>query len=198
MPACSAAAQTCRLAVVLLVVSAAAEPLAALTLEQAVGHCRETVGRPIVQACLGERGTSGAFESCRRNATPKVRACVRDTIVGAKGRSIFQSALERCRETVGRPVVQACMRQSGPSRDLDACRGKAAPKVRACVRDGMIAAYGRPNFLQTIQHCRQSIGQPMVQTCMIGVGKGSDLEACQAQATPEVQACVQKAMGSAR
>jgi tetratricopeptide (TPR) repeat protein len=41
------------------------------------------------------------------------------------------AALERCRETVGKPIVQACRQAGG---DLAACQGKASPRVRACVQ----------------------------------------------------------------
>lgn len=48
-----------------------------------------------------------------------------------------EAAIERCRSTVGRPIVQACMRSRGATiesqRDLAACRVKATPQVRACV-----------------------------------------------------------------
>lgn len=46
-------------------------------------------------------------------------------------------ALERCRETVGRPIVMPCMRAGGT---LESCRALATPKVRACVA----AAMGKP------------------------------------------------------
>jgi hypothetical protein len=39
--------------------------------------------------------------------------------------------LDNCRQTVGRPLVQACMNyQKGPP--TEACRAKASPAVRAC------------------------------------------------------------------
>jgi tetratricopeptide (TPR) repeat protein len=41
------------------------------------------------------------------------------------------AALERCRETVGRPIVVPCMRAGG---NLESCRALATPKVRACVQ----------------------------------------------------------------
>src|SRR5438105_1710933 len=46
----------------------------ALTKEAAQENCRATVGRPIVQACMG--GGGGSREACREQASPKVRACV--------------------------------------------------------------------------------------------------------------------------
>jgi tetratricopeptide (TPR) repeat protein len=44
------------------------------------------------------------------------------------------SALERCRETVGKPIVMPCMKAGGT---LDSCRALATPKVRACVQAAM-------------------------------------------------------------
>ena len=41
------------------------------------------------------------------------------------------AALERCRETVGRPIVQACMQAGG---NREACREKARPRIRACAQ----------------------------------------------------------------
>ena len=45
--------------------------------------------------------------------------------------------------TVGRPIVQACMRSGGGS--LEACRGRAKPQVVACVIAALNAANGRDN-----------------------------------------------------
>lgn len=42
-------------------------------------------------------------------------------------------ALERCRETVGRSIVQACMQAGG---NMAACRERAGPRVRACAQAG--------------------------------------------------------------
>ncbi len=51
--------------------------VAAATHDEIVESCRQSVGRPIVQACMGgRRGDSGALEECRKKATPQVRACV--------------------------------------------------------------------------------------------------------------------------
>ena len=41
------------------------------------------------------------------------------------------AALERCRETVGRPIVMPCVKAGG---NLELCRALATPKVRACVQ----------------------------------------------------------------
>ena len=52
-------------------------------------------------------------------------------------------ARENCRATVGRPIVQNCMRSGGG--DLETCRTKATPKVHACVQAALNAANGRAN-----------------------------------------------------
>jgi CHAT domain-containing protein len=54
-----------------------------------------------------------------------------------------EAAIERCRMTVGRPIVQACMRAGGGS--IEACREKARPPVVACVVAALNAANGRDN-----------------------------------------------------
>jgi hypothetical protein len=49
-------------------------PARAATHEEIVESCRQSVGRPIVQACMG--GRRDMLEECRQKATPAVRACV--------------------------------------------------------------------------------------------------------------------------
>jgi CHAT domain-containing protein len=55
---------------------------------------------------------------------------------------------------------------------------------------------GAPSFAATFEEiqaaCRESVGKPIVQSCMQAQGKGGDIEACRAKATPAVRACVQK------
>ena len=53
---------------------AGALPAHAATHEEIVESCRQSVGRPIVQACMG--GRRDMLEECRQKATPAVRACV--------------------------------------------------------------------------------------------------------------------------
>ena len=117
-------------------------------LAHAIAHCRDTVGRPAVHACLQAQGHAVVFESCRTKASPSVRACVRSTMISTFGRANFQNVVEQCRQTVGRPIVQECMGgrhlgNKGASRggaDLEQCRAKASPSVRACVRKKLRAA----------------------------------------------------------
>ncbi|WP_454622379.1 CHAT domain-containing protein [Bradyrhizobium cenepequi] len=52
--------------------------------------------------------------------------------------------------SVGRPIVQACMRASGGAASLEACRAKAGPQVRACVMAALTAANGRANVAVAI------------------------------------------------
>jgi CHAT domain-containing protein/tetratricopeptide (TPR) repeat protein len=61
-----------------------------------------------------------------------------------------EAAVERCRMSVGRPIVQACMRASGGAGDLEACRAKASPQVRACVMAALNAANGRANVALSV------------------------------------------------
>jgi len=64
-----------------------AESAAALTLEAARENCRETVGRPFVQACMQASGGPSAREACRAKAFPKVHACVMSALNAANGRA---------------------------------------------------------------------------------------------------------------
>jgi len=63
----------------------------ALTKEEAIENCRATIGRPIVQACM--RGGGGNIETCRAQATPKVRACVSAALNKANGRANIPVAI---------------------------------------------------------------------------------------------------------
>jgi CHAT domain-containing protein len=59
-----------------------------------------------------------------------------------------EAAIENCRMTVGKPIVHACMQAAGGRRggaDLEACRAKASPQVKACVLAALNAANGRAN-----------------------------------------------------
>ncbi|MGY8664562.1 CHAT domain-containing tetratricopeptide repeat protein [Bradyrhizobium sp. UFLA05-109] len=59
-----------------------------------------------------------------------------------------EAAVENCRMTVGKPIVQACMRAGGGpagGANLEACRAKAKPQVHACVLAALNAANGRAN-----------------------------------------------------
>jgi hypothetical protein len=105
----------------------------------------------------------------------------------------FDQAIERCRQTVGRPIVKACLggRRAESGGNLNACRTKASPRVRACVQRAMIAAYGWPKVEEAIEHCRQTIGRPIVRACMAD-GGNADLEECRARAAPQVRSCVRR------
>src|SRR5262245_43007376 len=55
----------------------------------------------------------------------------------------MEDAIENCRNTVGRPIVQACMRGGGSS--MEACRARATPQVKECVQAALNKAHGRAN-----------------------------------------------------
>ncbi|UPJ48823.1 CHAT domain-containing protein [Bradyrhizobium sp. 200] len=61
-----------------------------------------------------------------------------------------ESARESCRMSVGRPIVQVCMRASGGAGNIEACREKARPQVRACVMAALDKANGRANVAVAI------------------------------------------------
>ena len=78
---------------------------------------------------------TGAFTSGRIRFTSLVTALLLPMVVAGTGDAFAQSpALERCRETVGKRIVQSCMQAGG---NLPACREKASPRVRACVQAAM-------------------------------------------------------------
>ena len=70
----------------------------ALTMEQANATCRETVGRPIVQACMGGQGrgpdAEQRREACRAKASPSVRACTIAALNKAHGRANVAVAVD--------------------------------------------------------------------------------------------------------
>jgi CHAT domain-containing protein len=80
---------TCSIA--LLATFAAGERASALSKEQAVENCRQTVGHPIVVACMQGLGGGGDREAnlarCRAGASPKVKACVVAALNAANGRA---------------------------------------------------------------------------------------------------------------
>src|SRR5882672_3849256 len=67
-----------------------------------------------------------------------------------------EAAIEKCRMTVGQPMVRACMQVSGGGKtpgaeaNLEACRAKAKPQVRSCVMAALNAANGRANVAVAI------------------------------------------------
>jgi CHAT domain-containing protein len=63
----------------------------ALTMEQAIARCKESVGRPLVRSCMmgsggALKGGGEARERCIAQATPQVRACVAKALNAANGR----------------------------------------------------------------------------------------------------------------
>ncbi|MCK1739837.1 CHAT domain-containing protein [Bradyrhizobium sp. 139] len=68
--------------------------------------------------------------------------------VGSAAALTKEAALENCRMTVGKPIVHACMQAQGGRKagaDIEGCRAKASPQVRACVMAALNAANGRAN-----------------------------------------------------
>jgi CHAT domain-containing protein len=72
-------------------VIAGSQPAAALSLEQARANCRETVGHPIVHACMQALGKGGDREAnlakCRAGVQPQMTACVHAALNAANGRA---------------------------------------------------------------------------------------------------------------
>jgi hypothetical protein len=67
------------------------EPASALSKEQAIENCRQTVGAPIVRACMQGMGKGGDREAnlatCRAGVFPKMKACVMAALNAANGRA---------------------------------------------------------------------------------------------------------------
>src|SRR6266404_5802083 len=68
-----------------------------------------------------------------------------------------EAAIENCRMKVGKPIVQACMRASGGAGNLEACRAKASPPVKACVLAALNAANDRGNARAQLGRLAESI-----------------------------------------
>ena len=75
-------------------------PASALTKEAAIENCRNSVGRPIVMACM--RGGGNSFEGCREKARPQVVACVMAALNAATGRATVAVAVPT--EAAPKPV----------------------------------------------------------------------------------------------
>src|SRR5260221_2545457 len=77
--------------IALLAVLAASERASGLWLEQARANCRETVGHPIVHACMQGMGKGGDREAnlakCRAGVQPQMTACVHAALNAANGRA---------------------------------------------------------------------------------------------------------------
>jgi CHAT domain-containing protein len=65
----------------------ASAPAFALTKDAAIEHCRMTIGKPIVMACMQASGGRASLEDCRARAKPKVVACVIAALNAANGRA---------------------------------------------------------------------------------------------------------------
>ena len=87
----------------------------------------------------------------RRNSTPLRKLLALAILLGSTGSAAAltkEAAIENCRMTVGKPIVQACMQAQGGRRagaDIEGCRAQANPKVHACVIAALNAANGRAN-----------------------------------------------------
>lgn len=108
----------------------------AATAAEALANCRLTVGRPVVQACIQQRlhAVGGMPEQhvsqCRESASPAVKGCFQNAM---------KDVIQNCRLTVGKPIVQACVRDRIASEGAFAtehffeCRKNAFAPVRACI-----------------------------------------------------------------
>ncbi|QOZ76075.1 hypothetical protein XH83_11835 [Bradyrhizobium sp. CCBAU 53351] len=88
----------------------------------------------------------------RPDVTPRHHLLALAIFLGSTGSAAAltkEAAIENCRMSVGKPIVQACMRAGGGpagGANLEACRAKASPQVKACVMAALNAANGRANI----------------------------------------------------
>jgi hypothetical protein len=117
--------------------------LAAHSGASAQRECRASVGRPIVRACVRSKLQHVGGKphhhvvSCRADASPAVRACVERTV---------PHIVAHCRETVGRPMVRACVQKriqsegGSPRLFVEGCRLSISWAVRTCVSRTALAS----------------------------------------------------------
>ena len=71
----------------------------------------------------------------------------------------LQEAIEQCRQSVGRPIVQSCMggghRGVVVGADLESCKARHPRAVKACVEKTMNAAHGRANVPVAVPVAKQ-------------------------------------------
>jgi len=107
--------------------------------------------------------------------------------------AVASEALEKCRATIGRPIVRTCIQerlasQGGmPMQYLAPCRQIASPAVRACFQTAM---------KDVIAACRARVGKSIVQEC-VGERVRKEgrflfeyIETCRKSAFTAVRACV--------
>ena len=108
------------------------------------------VGRGFPLPVVSQLHATAAFRSARLSAFT-VLAVLLMQATPCFAELSKEAALERCRETVGRPIVKACMMALGgrgvpnAEANFEGCRAKASPQVKACVIAALNAANGRAN-----------------------------------------------------
>jgi hypothetical protein len=69
----------------------------------------------------------------------RIDACsilVVSLLIGSAGSAFAISkdaAVEKCKATVGKALVETCMTESGGKGSVEACKTKATPQIHACV-----------------------------------------------------------------
>src|ERR1051326_8487596 len=87
-----------------------ATPAFAESLEEIRARCKETVGRPIVQACagVGRNRDPALIEQCKAKASPQVRACVTAAAAKFGGKAAAAPVLDEDK-------VTSAMTDAGPA-----------------------------------------------------------------------------------
>jgi CHAT domain-containing protein/tetratricopeptide (TPR) repeat protein len=83
-----------------------------------------------------------------------------------------------------------------PSAGLRAAHSGIASLTVVAALGGSVPSFAA-TFDQIVAACKESVGKPIVQSCMKAHGRGGNLEACRAKATPAVRGCVTREMSKA-
>ena len=126
--------------IALFAVLTGSEPASALSKEQAIENCRQTVGAPIVRACMQGMGKGGDREAnlatCRAGVLPKMKACVMAALNAANGRAnvaieIYKNGKPKDRRGGSRQCAPGRLRRSA-AHDRRYHRNSGQRKARPC------------------------------------------------------------------
>lgn len=138
-----------RICAAILLILLSSGGLFAQSHEQILERCRQSVGRPIVQACMARGGSD--LEACRKTATPTVRACVakeEQRIAGQKAAPAAppnQASQDQIQPTVAAVETLALMAPPRTIADITAILDQEKPDVGRIARAKSIADASPPS-----------------------------------------------------
>src|SRR6266496_1736690 len=124
----------------------AAAPASAVDREQVIESCRNSVGKPIVMACM--RSGGGSLEACRGTAKPKVQACVQ----AAMAKSQPKPAAPKADDSPSAPDTAKATPAGPAAPPRTISDGSAAPDPQKPVAGPAV------NTKQVMESCRNSVG----------------------------------------